>query len=252
MPVGANVKSPMSVWVVIAVASGLTCTVTPDAAAQDPSALWRIVHEQCVPRAREFGVPLPCADVQREYAILKDLRGKSQFLLIATARISGVDDPAILLPAVPNYWQSAWEATRFVEALLDRHLPRDALSLAINSARSRSQDQLHIHIDCVSEDVRKLLRDRGRDVGRTWAPFPAPLSGHAYRAMRIDTLIQPGATPFEVLARLPDARADMAAESLVVVGATFEDGSSGFYLLETRVAGGEELQDHDCAVASGS
>jgi CDP-diacylglycerol pyrophosphatase len=242
----------MSVWVVIAVASGLTCTVTPDAAAQDPSALWRIVHEQCVPRAREFGVPLPCADVQREYAILKDLRGKSQFLLIATARISGVDDPAILLPAVPNYWQSAWEATRFVEALLDRHLPRDALSLAINSARSRSQDQLHIHIDCVSEDVRKLLRDRGRDVGRTWAPFPAPLSGHAYRAMRIDTLIQPGATPFEVLARLPDARADMAAESLVVVGATFEDGSSGFYLLETRVAGGEELQDHDCAVASGS
>jgi len=205
-----------------------------------------------VPRAREFGVPLPCADVQREYAILKDLRGKSQFLLIATARISGVDDPAILLPAVPNYWQSAWEATRFVEALLDRHLPRDALSLAINSARSRSQDQLHIHIDCVSEDVRKLLRDRGRDVGRTWAPFPAPLSGHAYRAMRIDTLIQPGATPFEVLARLPDARADMAAESLVVVGATFEDGSSGFYLLETRVAGGEELQDHDCAVASGS
>jgi len=240
----------MSLWMAIAVVSGLGCAATPDAAAQDPSALWRIVHEQCVPRMREFGASLPCAEVQREYAILKDLRGKSQFLLIPTARISGIDDPSILVPAAPNYWQSAWDATRFVQALLDRHLPRDALSLAINAVRFRSQDQLHIHIDCVREDVRKLLRDRGRDIGRTWAPFPASLSGHPYRAMRVDTLMQPGATPFEALARLPDARADMAAESLVVVGATFEDGSSGFYLLETRVAGGEELQDHDCAVAT--
>ena len=42
----------------------------------------------------------------------------------------------------------------------------------------------------------------------------------------------------------------MGAESLVVVGARFANGETGFYLLETREGPGEELQDHACAVAA--
>ena len=68
--------------------------------------------------------------------------------------------------------------------------------------------------------------------------------------MRIPTLAQPGATPFQLVARQPEARADMGAESLVVVGAVFADGESGFYLLETLDNPGEKLQDHGCAVAN--
>ncbi len=48
----------------------------------------------------------------------------------------------------------------------------------------------------------------------------------------------------------------MASQTLVLTGAAFADGRDGFYLLADRVdllagdrASGEELLDHDCAVA---
>jgi CDP-diacylglycerol pyrophosphatase len=220
-------------------------------AADDPSALWRIVHDQCVPHQAQFGTPLPCAAVNEPagYGILKDRNGASQFLLIATARVSGIEDPAILAPDAPNYWLPAWDATRLVQALLGHALPRESLSLAINSAPRRSQNQFHIHVDCVSVEVRDALRAHGDEIGIDWTRFAVPLAGHAYRALRVQTLAQPGATPFQLLARLPEARTDMGPESLVVVGAVFGTGESGFYLLETRAGPGEELQDHGCAVA---
>lgn len=224
----------------------------PAKAADDPNALWHIVHEQCLPHQAQFGTPLPCAAVDEAagYAILKDRNGISQFLLIATARVSGIEDPAILAADAPNYWLPAWDATRLVQALLGRALPRESLSLAINSAPRRTQNQLHIHVDCVSVEVRDTLRAHGTDIGGDWAPFAVSFAGHAYRAMRAQTLGQPGATPFHLVAKLPEAHAGMGEESLVVVGAGFSNGESGFYLLETRAGPGEELQDHGCAVAA--
>ena len=63
----------------------------------DPNALWDIVHGQCVPNEEHHGRPEPCALVElrtgeaRGYAVLKDLVGATQFLLIATARIPGIE-----------------------------------------------------------------------------------------------------------------------------------------------------------------
>src|SRR5438874_2670182 len=57
------------------------------AGAADPDALWKIVHDRCVPDAQQRGDPAPCAMVDlREgtangYAVLKDLVGIAQFLL---------------------------------------------------------------------------------------------------------------------------------------------------------------------------
>jgi CDP-diacylglycerol pyrophosphatase len=244
----------------LAVTAMAACLVAGPARSQaaDADVLWRIVHDQCAPHEAEFGVPLPCTAVDRAggYAILKDRDGATQFLLIPTARITGIEDPAILAPDAPNYWQAAWDATNLVQAAADHALPREDLSLAINSIHGRSQNQLHIHIDCIREDVRDALRQHAAEIGEAWAPFPVPLSGHLYQAMRVETLDRPGATPFDLLAdRLPGARADMGDEALFVVGATFADGEPEFYLLAGRAdlatgnrAEAEELQDHSCAL----
>ena len=62
-----------------------------------------------------------------------------------------------LSPGAPNYWAQAWHARRYVDQRAGRVLGRDELSLAINSVYGRSQDQLHIHIECIKPAVRAAL-----------------------------------------------------------------------------------------------
>jgi CDP-diacylglycerol pyrophosphatase len=228
--------------------------------AADPSALWKIVNGRCVPHEEADRDPSPCAEVDiaagvdKGYVVLKDINGVTQFLLIPTARISGIEDSAILRPDAPNYWSAAWNARHFVGERVPTALPRDAIALAINSPSGRSQDQLHIHIDCIRPDVRDALVGSLDKVGPQWAAFPVPLAGHSYRAVRINQETLDGVDPFRVLADA-DPRTEMAKHTLVAVGVTFADGRAGFVLLDDQLdlaagdrASGEELQDHSCAI----
>lgn len=251
--------------------------------AADPSALWNIVNEQCVPHQQADGDPAPCRlvdldeGVSKGFAILKDIRGVAQFLLIPTARIGGIEDEAILAPGAPNYWDEAWRARSFVDNQLHRTLPRDAVALAINSIDGRTQNQLHIHIDCIRPDVRAAVAANLEQVGTAWTPFPVPLAGHMYRAIRIrhDTL--DGINPFRMVAAAdPPSRGKvvkgdgspgdvsggdvlrdaMGLHTLVLTGARFADGTDGFVLLDDHAdlargnrGAGEDLLDHSCKVA---
>jgi CDP-diacylglycerol pyrophosphatase len=227
------------------------------AARADPNALWTIVQGQCVPNARQNHEARPCAavDLAGGFAVLKDIRGETQFLLIPTADLSGIESAALLEPQAPNYFADAWQARSFVETALGHPLPRDAISLAINSALNRTQEQLHIHVDCVRADVRDaLLRARAR-IGPSWASLDEPLAGGRYRALRVMGETLAGHDPFKLLAfGPPDVSASMAEHTLVVVGMRFDTGP-GFVILDSRAdaAGegtghGEDLQDHDCAL----
>jgi CDP-diacylglycerol pyrophosphatase len=227
------------------------------AQAADPSALWNIVNGQCLPHEQADHTPSPCAEVSvdKGVAVLKDRIGIAQFLLIPTARISGIEDPAILAPNETNFWQAAWQARSFVEDRLKTSLPREQVSLAINSAYGRTQNQLHIHIDCIRPDVHDVLSANLDKVTTAWTPFPLPLAGKHYRAIRIDQPALDGINPFHVLA--DSEPTDMAAHTLVAVGETFPDGTEGFVLLDDHAdlaagdrASGEDLQDHACTIVS--
>jgi CDP-diacylglycerol pyrophosphatase len=239
---------------------GASCLV-PATTHADPHKLWEIVHDECVPSKLRTGGPGHCAavnmrnGVKRGYALLKDIVGPAQYLLIPTSRMTGIESPAVLAPNAPNYFSEAWRHRWLVERRLHRTLPREDVSLAINSSIGRSQDQLHIHIDCVRPDVRNSLRRQRAAIGPRWRPVATRLVGHRYMGMRVvgSSL---GANPFKLLAsRMPDARARMGSYSLVVVGEQFAPRRSGFVILAGRAdsagggASGEELQDHFCAVA---
>jgi CDP-diacylglycerol pyrophosphatase len=229
--------------------------------AADRLALWRIVHEKCVADQKANGSPAPCETVDiasgedNGVAILKDIVGVAQFLAIPTRRVTGVEAPEILDPSAPNYWRAAWAARRAMEARLGKPLPRDAVGLAINASRARSQDQLHIHIDCVSPDVRATLAAHISDIASEWRPLPFDLKGRRYDARRVDSVDLSDVAPFRLLADGdPGAAGAMADETLVAIGATFEAGP-GFVLLADRAdpkagvfAHGEDLLDHSCAV----
>ncbi len=230
------------------------------ARAADPDALWKIVHGRCVPDEQLKHDPAPCTTVSlaggvsQGYAVLKDIRGTTQFLLIPTARIAGIESPEILAADAPNYFAAAWAARAAMEAVLHQPVPREDVGLAINSPHARSQQQLHIHIDCLRADVVAALRNDKAAIGPAWAPFAAPLAGHRYRARFLSEAALPASNPFKLLAADVGAAA-MAQQTLVMAGAVSADGKPGFVLLADHfdpasgdLAGGEALQDHDCAV----
>lgn len=240
-------------------ALGLFCHAA--AAQPDPNKLWEIVHRQCVPeRQQHRALTPPCVAVNLHgrYTIIKDRNGATQFLLIPTARVTGIESPAVLAPDAPDYFAAAWRARGLVANALGHAMPDDTLSLAVNSQLSRSQNQLHIHIDCVRADVRRALQSETGKIGARWAPLDVWLLGHHYSAMRVTGPTLARHNPFKLLARgIPGARAEMGHHTLVVVGMRFAGGEPGFILLDDHAdlahgdnAGGEELQDHSCALGS--
>ena len=252
-------------WAAIAAAALLLAVLLAAFAAHsaNPNALWEIVHGQCVPDMQQHGDPKPCAEVDltngtgRGFAVLRDIRGASQFLLIPTDAVDGIESPALLGPDAANYFDDAWTARSFAEKALGRTMPRDTLSLAINSKYGRTQNQLHIHIDCIAADVRDILRGEGDRIDDQWGLLDKPLADHRYEALRVMGETLAGHDPFKLLAQgIPGASADMAHYTLVVAGMEFDGGTPGFVILAHRAdlaagdfGSGEELQDHACALA---
>ena len=224
--------------------------------AANPDKLWEIVSRECVPNVVARGDPGPCRMVDRErgFAILKDIVGDAQFLLIPTLRLAGIESPDLLAPDAPNYWAYAWEQRQRVGDALGKALARDQIGLEINSAAARSQLQLHIHIDCIRADVPQVLRGHETDAPGQWQPLM--LDGHQYRVMRLVGSTLGDNNPFKLAAAMsPHAASAMAAQSLLLTGARFSDGSDGFYLIDSPVnfdkderGNAETWLDHRCAL----
>jgi CDP-diacylglycerol pyrophosphatase len=226
--------------------------------------LWVVVHDKCIPDELQKHDPNPCVrvdlddGVEKGFVVLKDIWGNTQFLLIPTARIPGIESPAILAPDAPNYFADAWDARTYIDAALGHKLPREDIGLAINSAVGRSQDQLHIHVDCVRPDVQAALQEEAPTIGNHWAPLDVQLSGHHYQAMWVAGERLGANNPFRLLAEgLPGAAQDMGDRTLVVIGSSRANGAAGFIVLEDQVdqenhdkASGEELLDHSCTIAA--
>lgn len=221
----------------------------------DREALWHIVHGQCVPDQLSNGDPAPCAEVDvssgedRGYAVFKDSEGPHQFLLLPTARVTGIEDPVLRAPGAPNYFEEAWHARVYTETAVGGALPRDWVSLAVNSVPARTQDQLHIHIDCLSADVHRALAESAGSIGPQWAPLPVPLAGDTYQAIAVGSLST--VNPFA----LAIDSADAALSTVVVVGAGSPEHPGFVVLRRTAAPGsedqaaGENLQDHDVCPA---
>jgi CDP-diacylglycerol pyrophosphatase len=215
----------------------LVMASTPPARAQlgEPfSVLWPLV-QNCVVNQLAIGNPRPCffVDPARGYALIKDLRGTTQILLVATDRRWGIEDPRVQAADAPNYFAAAWAARRCVLTLAGGAAPESEISLAINSTHGRSDGQLHIHIDRLRPDVAAKLGPGVREIA---------VGAHRYGVRHIDALA--GTNLFA--AQAARAAGAMGDETIVVAG----DPQGGFYVLTDRARGGdaasgEELQvDH--------
>jgi len=242
--------------------------IAPMAAGQPPSVsaanrggLWFVVHDICLPAYRSIGVAFPCLEVNiangldRGFTVLQAPSSPAHIIVVPTAHISGIESPALQSETAPNYWEAAWGARGFVEQRAGRRLPRDEIGMAINSASTRSQDQLHIHVACIAPVVADFLRRRQGEIDGAWSPLRAKLAGHRFLAMKLETESLAKVDAFKLLMRgVPSNRISLGRQTLAVVGATFHNGKSGFYFLTnvTRASPGdrasaEALLDDKCA-----
>jgi CDP-diacylglycerol pyrophosphatase len=245
---------------------GLVAFLLAAAAAAAPGgsprdALRVIVQEQCLVHWREEHLAAPCEAVHVSdarppddrspdagYAILKDRKGGAHFLLIPTRTVSGIESPLLLEPAAPNYFAAAWAARGQLAGVVGHALRRGAVGLAVNSRNARSQDQLHIHIECLQPVLYDVLHRVADGLGQRWTPIDVP--GWQLLALRVMGEGLRGANPFKLLAHgVAGAKDAMGDYSLLAAGMEFRHGP-GFILLAGTGPGTERLLDPTCGNAA--
>jgi CDP-diacylglycerol pyrophosphatase len=243
-------------WSPVRVSMGMT------AASVSSNSLWLVERYVCLPNMRLSANPKPCEAVnaQGRYAIFSVPKGDTEVLLIPLDKIDGIEDARLLGNKFRNYWNAAWSARSFVQARLGRPIAHEAMGMAVNSQYARTQNQLHIHVDCIKDDVRAALDARKGAMTRSWSDFSDTLAGHRYRVIRIDQLDGAQSDPFRLA--IDDARRsniDLRRLTIAVVGMRFEDGHQGFAVLSGRAdpalglgrdnGSTEGLLDHYCRSA---
>jgi len=216
----------------------------------NPDALWQIVSQSCVPSDAAGKGPGKCAKVSPEgYVLLKDIRGKGQYLLMPSARVAGMESPALSQPGSPDYFLDAWKNRDFVSRALDVHVPDALMSLAINSAKGRSQNQLHIHIDCISQAMRDALSGYDDTVPGTWVD--ARLNNHFYRLTRVAPATAADVHPYERVLEQARAQGQAIGDHSIFMATA----PGGFFVVDgyyqargpnANPGSSEELQDHTC------
>lgn len=244
-------------------AAALALLTASGQALADRDVLWKIIDGGCVPGAASGQIPPPCKRVEmpagREYgwAVMKDIRGVLQYLLLPTARISGIESAELLKAGTPNFFAQAWHARDLLDQLNGRPLPRDAVSLTLNPVRRRTQDQFHIHISCTQPELRARLLAAESELSTNWAPLPGGWLRHGWLVRRVDGEALDGVNPItDIAAHVPGAVDDMGSVGIGVVAMSFKGGKPGFVLMATRSDDADlssglaehDIQDHDCAI----
>ena len=242
----------------LVVATLLAFAAMPAAIAANPvrDVLW-VALQGCVLAKKAAGRSFPClavdlGDAARPgTAVLRAPGQPTHTVVMPTDSDSGIEASVLQGPRGAAYWRAALAARHYVSDALQGRLPASAVGLEVNSVGGRSQDQLHIHLDCMRRSVVAALKAHGDAVGESWAPFPVPLEEVPYVAMRVPADAMAAFNPFAALARVPGWQGRLHDASFAAVEADPGDPRGGMILLAYREpeASAEYLMDHSCRMA---
>ncbi len=247
------------------IACSLTASaLTPLAAATERQTLWRVV-QTCVADYKLTGAAFPCLQVnltggdERGYVVLRPPLRPPHIILAPTRRIVGVEDPWLQSPEAPNYFDAAWRARSFLKGPDGSPPGRDEFAVAVNSALTRSQDQLHIHLGCLVPAARRAVGAFASKlpIGE-WARVAAVIRGSELWGLRIGQADLAGAEPFRLAAAgLADKVRDRARLMIVVAGIRIANDDEmlilAFYVGASRSLGqvsAENILDPACSIGS--
>lgn len=218
-------------------------------------ALWKIVSAQCVPNQQQHNSPSPCLEVNldKRYVVFKDSKGPLHTLVMPTDKVTGIESPEVLKPNAPDYFSYAWqERNRLMPA--GKSVDDTYLALAVNSWFGRSQNQLHIHLACLRQDVYQTLNQQFAQIGSTWQPLGATLKGHEYLAIKVSAQTLARQTPFTILNSYVQQHNDDIAKYGLAVVMTPQGGAvllaNRLKLTDFNMGSAGEILDYGCALAN--
>jgi CDP-diacylglycerol pyrophosphatase len=231
---------------------------TPDLAPNaGRDAFQQIVQNQCVANWLQHNNPSPCervllADAKADsigYALLADPDGGAHYLLIPTQTMTSTDSGELLDPNLPNYFAEAWHGRDLLSKFVGRAVPMTDVGLVVATPAARTQNQFHIHIECLRQDVVDSLKATADKVTDHWSPVT--VAGFPFQAVRLSIQGLEVSNPFELVASLsPDARHHVANYTVVIAGVQYQSGP-GFIVLTGTGPSGDLLLDSGCIVAGG-
>ena len=217
----------------------------------------QIVQNQCVINWTQHNDPSPCERVfltgaqagSSGYALLADPEGGAHYLLIPTQTMTGTDNTELLDPNLPNYFAEAWRARNLLTKFVGHEVPRSDVGLAVGTAATRTQNQFHIHIACLRQDVVDSLKKAADKMTDAWSPVT--VGGFPFQARSLSVEGLEVSNPFELIANLSqDARHHMGNYTVVLAGVQYQSGP-GFIMLTGNGPSGDLLLDSTCTVAGG-
>ncbi|WP_011300295.1 CDP-diacylglycerol diphosphatase [Cupriavidus necator] len=196
--------------------------------------LWKNVQERCLTSDQPRHADCAVVDRERGLVLYKDAIGSSHYLVIPDHKVTGVDDPALWEGGPHNQWAFGWEVRDIVGKSIGKRVPDNLVGLAVNSRASRSQDQLHIHLDCISEAARAFVADNAGKASDGWTELR--FQGKPVRALLIpspDTALRFNA--FDIVRKGLPEPSRVGDRGVFVTYVTRQDAAPGFLVVDQPV-----------------
>ena len=254
-----RIVASLSIAVVLSALAGVVSALAGFADGRR-GALWDVVRT-CVVNHTVTGFAFPCLEVntadgeERGYVVLRR-PGTRDIVLAPTKQVVGVEDPWLWTAEAPNYFADAWNARSFFDELQRRPLGHEDVALGVNSRLTRTQDQLHIHIGCVSLLARRAIGSVAPDLSDSdWTRLKWQVHGPDVWARRISQSSLDGVNPFHLTEEIPDGDTKLTQIGIVVARTKPADGRDGFIVLAwldspetpSRRLAAEEFIDPRCS-----
>ena len=198
------------------------------------AALWDVVDRHCLRDSYDQSV---CPKRAPGYVLVKTYQRPPHFLLVPSVQVSGIEAPVFWVPGPDNYFRAAWRERDYAAAFLGGGVPPARVGIAINSAFGRSQDQLHVHINCVRPQVLAELRHS--QLSEQWQELRLASVGQVYRARRLPGNDLPE-DPFAGLAQAyPQLTGHGELQTAFAASVDFDDVGPRAVVLESEFHGGD-------------
>lgn len=177
-------------------------------AVADPDALKKAIQEACLGKTVDKA---KCLAVEDGAVVFRTQKPPYHYLLVPINHIAGIESPEFWQNDYPSWFTKAWKLRHLSAPWMGTNKTNSDVAIALNSKLRRTQDQLHIHMNCVRPEVIDVLKD----VPQHWTTVV--LQNRDYQAIKLPGANLPDSLNTKLLNLFPDIATKFDRQTLFAV-----------------------------------